>query len=92
VVQPLRGAAHIGDFNRDNRDDMLCHDTGNGYKWVAFGKGNGYFTGTDWQGNMGWCNHSGAQLHIGDFNRDQRDDMLCHDTGNGYKWISYSDL
>ena len=83
---------HIGDFNRDGRDDMLCHDTKTGYKWVAYGKGTGHFTGTDWHGNMRWCNHSSAQLLIGDFNRDRRDDMLCHDTKTGYKWISNSDL
>jgi hypothetical protein len=47
---------------------------------------------TDWQASLGWCNHSGAQLLIGDFSGGNRDDMLCHDTGNGYKWISYSDL
>ena len=47
---------------------------------------------TDWERNMGWCHHSGAQLRLGDFNGDGRDDMLCHDTTNGYKWIAYSDL
>ena len=81
---------HVGDVNRDGRDDMICHDTNNGYKWVSLAKGSGRFTGTDWQANMGWCNHESAQLHVGDFNRDDRDDMLCHDTSTGYKWIAYA--
>jgi hypothetical protein len=86
------GQLHIGDFNGDDRDDMLCHDTNNGYKWIAFAHGQNRFTGTDWQRDMHWCYHSSGQLHIGDFNGDDRSDMLCHDTNNGYKWIAYSDL
>jgi hypothetical protein len=84
---------HIGDFNGDGRDDLLCHDTNTGHKWIAYSKnGANRFTGTDWERNMRWCNHSGAQLHIGKFNGDGRDDLLCHDTNTGYKWIAYSDL
>ena len=37
---------------------------------------------------MGWCNHAGAVLFVGDFDGDSRDDILCHDTGNGNKWVS----
>jgi len=81
---------HIGDFNGDNKDDMLCHDTNNGHKWIAYAKGRARFTGTDWERPLGWCNHNGAQLHIGDFNGDNKDDMLCHDTNNGHKWIAYA--
>jgi hypothetical protein len=47
---------------------------------------------TDWERNMGWCYHDGAQLHIGGFNGDGKDDLLCHETNTGYKWIAYSDL
>jgi hypothetical protein len=79
---------HIGDFNGDSRDDMLCHDTRTGYKWVARATGAGRFTGTTWEANLGWCNHATAALHIGDFNGDSRDDMLCHDVGSGYKWVA----
>ncbi|MET0344273.1 MAG: VCBS repeat-containing protein [Polyangiales bacterium] len=76
----------IGDFNGDGRDDMLCHD-GQGRKWVALATWQGRFTGTSWQANLGWCNHAGARLFIGDFNGDGRDDMLCHD-GQGRKWVA----
>ncbi|WP_181233890.1 FG-GAP repeat domain-containing protein [Enhygromyxa salina] len=79
---------HIGDFNGDGRDDMLCHDT-DGQKWIDFANGSGQFWGTDWYYNAGWCYHPGTQLHIGDFNGDYRDDMLCHDAA-GQKWIDYA--
>jgi hypothetical protein len=83
---------HIGDFNRDDRDDMLCHDIDTGYKWIAYGKGNGRFTGTDWQAPLDWCTAARRELHIGDFNRDDHDDLMCHDTNTGYKWVILSDL
>ena len=82
----------LGDFNRDGRDDMLCHDRNTGHKWIARARGNGYFTGTDWDAPLNWCSHAGAQLHVGDFDRDGRDDMLCHDTNTGHKWVMRSDL
>ncbi|KAJ8029344.1 hypothetical protein HOLleu_28716 [Holothuria leucospilota] len=82
---------HIGDFNCDGRSDMLCHDTNNGYKWVALANSNGDFSGgTSWKAPLGWCYHGGAELHIGDFNGDRGDDMLCHDRNTGYKWIWYA--
>jgi len=87
------GELYIGDYNRDGRDDLLCHDTDNGYKWVAYAKNaSNRFTGTDWEANLGWCNHASAELYTGDYNRDGRDDLLCHDNNNGYKWVIYSDL
>jgi hypothetical protein len=82
------GELHIGDFNRDGRDDMLCHDTSTGHKWVARARGNGRFNGTDWEAPLNWCSHAGGELHIGDFNGDGRDDMLCHDTSTGHKWVA----
>jgi hypothetical protein len=82
---------HIGDFNGDGRDDMLCHDVANGTKWIDYADGSGQFLGTDWSRAANWCNHSAARLHIGDINGDGRDDMLCHDVANGTKWIDYAD-
>jgi len=79
----------IGDFNGDGRDDMMCHDKKTGYKWISFADINGHFKGTSWQRGMGWCNHPGSELHVGDFNGDSRTDILCHDT-KGNKWIAFA--
>ena len=87
----VTGQLHLGDFNGDGKQDMLCHDISNGYKWIALANHNGQYTGTSWRKAMGWCKHQGAKLFIGDFNGDHRSDMLCHDTYTGYKWIALAD-
>ena len=84
------GQLYIGDFNGDGRDDMMCHDVDNGYKWIDYANSAGKFYGTDWSRNARWCYHPSGQLYIGDFNGDGRDDMMCHDVDNGYKWIDYA--
>jgi hypothetical protein len=84
------GRVLVGDFNGDGRDDLLCHDVGSGYKWIDFASTSGTFLGTDWERNANWCSHATAQLLVGDFNGDGRDDMLCHDVSSGYKWIDFA--
>jgi hypothetical protein len=79
----------VGDSNGDNRSDLLCHD-GAGNKWIDYADGAGQFWGTDFFRAAGWCNHSGSQLFVADFNADNRDDLLCHDSA-GNKWIDYAD-
>lgn len=81
---------HTGDFNGDGRADLLCHDTRNGDKWIAFARPGGTFVGTDWYQAMGWCSHSTARLSVADYNGDGRADMLCHDVSSGTKWFAYS--
>jgi VCBS repeat protein len=81
----------LGDFNGDGRTDMFCHD-GGGYKSVAYTSSAGHpGAGGAWGESDGFCTHSGAQLHLGDFNGDGRTDMLCHDAYTGYKWFAYTD-
>jgi hypothetical protein len=80
----------IGDFNGDDRDDLLCHSADDGMKWIAHSTSSGTFTGTTWHAPNNWCGHQGAALYLGDFNGDNRDDMLCHDVYTGYKWISHA--
>lgn len=80
----------LGDFNRDGRTDMLCHQLSDGYKWIAYATASGDFSGTSWDAPMNWCNHSTGSLLVGDFNGDGRSDLMCHDTASGYKWIAYA--
>jgi hypothetical protein len=80
----------LGDYNGDGRDDLLCHDTTTGYKWIDYADAAGQFTGTNWERNSIWCNHDTGRLFKGDFNGDGRQDFLCHDVATGYKWIDYA--
>jgi hypothetical protein len=82
---------HVGDFNGDGRDDLLCHDTNTGHKWIALANGSGQFVGSSWEAAMSFCNHTGAKLHIGDFNGDAKHDMLCHDLNTGAMWVALAD-
>ncbi|MGC4069774.1 MAG: FG-GAP-like repeat-containing protein [Polyangiaceae bacterium] len=84
------GRLYKGDFNGDGRQDLLCHDVVTGAKWVDLASSTGTYTGTDFSTGNAWCNHNGAQLFVGDYNGDGRDDLLCHDVNTGYKWIDYA--
>lgn len=79
-----------GDFNRDGRADLLCHDWKTGDKWIAFARPGGFFEGTDWSQTIRWCIHSSAQLSVADYNGDGRADLMCHDVSSGEKWFAYS--
>src|SRR5262249_34828492 len=72
------------DFNGDNRDDLLCFDRNSGPMWIDYASATGTFAGTDWSAANGWCDATESRrVHIGDFNGDGRDDLLCHDLVNG---------
>jgi len=83
---------HVGDFNGDRRTDLFCIDRTSGHKWIDYSSGSSStpYGGADWEIADPWCSHATAQLHIGDFNADGRSDLLCHDTGDGHKWIDYA--
>jgi hypothetical protein len=85
------GKLLVGDFNGDNRDDVLCHNVWTGQKWIDYADFAGQLWGSDWYWSSGWCAHSGAELYVGDFNGDNRDDLLCQDWNNGYKWFDFAD-
>ncbi|WP_158502150.1 FG-GAP-like repeat-containing protein [Vitiosangium sp. GDMCC 1.1324] len=79
-----------GDFNGDGRSDMLCNNPVSGYVWIAYASSTGRFTGTGWEKHLNWCNTTGSQLTMGDFNGDGRTDMLCHNVSTGSKAIAYA--
>ena len=87
----------IADLNGDGRSDLLCHQT-DGRTWVDYANTQGQFLGTNWSrsssttGDQNWCRlTSQRQLYIGDFNDDDRDDLLCHQRNDGRVWIDYAD-
>ncbi|MFZ5633482.1 MAG: DUF2334 domain-containing protein [Bacillota bacterium] len=70
-----------GDFNGDGLADLAVYDPENGRIGLAFSKGN-RFKQITWQ-NFGALQGSGKRLLAGDFNGDQRDDIVVMDTGSG---------
>jgi hypothetical protein len=85
-----RGASqrpYVGRFNDDDNADLLCFDRSTGTKWIDFADSEGRFHGTDWVRSDGWCTHAGAQLLIGDFDDDFRDDLLCADKTSPRMWF-----
>ena len=80
----------MGDFNGDGSDDLLCHDVVDGRKWIDYANASGELNGTDWSREDNWCDGAYGQLMIGDFNGDESDDLLCHHTKTGAKWVDLS--
>ena len=81
---PSTGRVYVGDWNKDERADVLFHGS-NGKTWVDYARRGGQFEGTDWKrsdsrrGDQDWCHTtSRRKLFVGDFNGDGRDDLLCH--------------
>ncbi|MEM9101446.1 MAG: VCBS repeat-containing protein [Pseudomonadota bacterium] len=80
----------IGDFNGDSRDDMLCHDKTNGFKWIDYADSLGQFNGIDWSRDARWCTGTIQGFLVGRVNRDNIDGMVCHDYGSGNIWVDYN--
>lgn len=88
-----QASLHLADMNKDHKVDLVCHDTQIGWKWVAANTGrvSHPFGGTTWEGPYGrYCSHSGAQFFAGRFGGDPA--FLCHDRGDGRKWLSWPEL
>ncbi|HEX6273446.1 MAG TPA: FG-GAP-like repeat-containing protein [Polyangiaceae bacterium] len=79
-----------GDFNGDGRFDLLCQDVTGSQRFIDYASTSGRFEGTNWTKNTAWCNHQTGRLMVGDFNNDNRDDLLCRDAADGRLWIDYA--
>lgn len=81
---------HVGDFNGDSRDDLLCHDVNDGRVWTRYAGSTGRFGSSSWSRSMGFCFGANKELHVGDFNNDDHIDLLCHDRSSGSKTIAWA--
>lgn len=82
----------VGDFDGDGRDDLLCHNSF-GRSYIDYANTSGNLWGTNWSrttGDTDWCRISSSQkLLVADFNGDDRDDLLCHNSA-GHSFIDYA--
>jgi hypothetical protein len=82
---------HLGDFNDDGRDDLLCHDVVSGKLYIDHADADGHFGSTDWSRNAGFCKEPGSDLLIGNYDGIRGDDLLCHTPGAGTISQMFSD-
>ena len=47
---------HVGDFDWDERDDLLCEMAQGSYK-IGVTDGDGLLVNEDWRENFGWVNN-----------------------------------
>ena len=83
----------VGDFDGDRRTDLLCHDLVTGQKWVKYTNAAGRIPdgiGSDYTDTSRWCSHLGAEVFTGDFDRDQKTDLLCFTRLTGYLHVQRS--
>ncbi|MCA9704985.1 MAG: VCBS repeat-containing protein [Myxococcales bacterium] len=73
----------VGDFDADGRDDLLCHDYASGLRWIDWAEDAPLFGGTDAFVPGGWCQGHDQRIHVGRFDADAADDLLCHATRRG---------
>jgi hypothetical protein len=78
---------YSADFNGDNRTDLMCREPNR--ISIDYADADGQFGGTDWSRESNWCTHPNSKLSLGDFNGDNRTDLLCKDPKR--LWISYAD-
>jgi hypothetical protein len=83
---------YVGDFDGDAHSDVYCHNTQlNNADWIAYADAGGVIGSPVSQPSNVWCYQSDEEIHIGDFNGDGRDDLLCHRHSSGEKYIRFTD-
>ena len=83
------GRLETGDFNGDGKADILCSQPGSGTTTINLSVGDGTFDQVSW---TNWCGYPEAsrELHVADFNGDDRDDLLCRYRANGALYLAHS--
>lgn len=82
-----RERVHVGDFNGDGKDDLMCHNQVTGTRAFDFAWADGQLNGAQLTYNNDWCSNDNQLLYVGDFDNDGKDDLLCHDFETGYRYI-----
>ncbi len=78
----------IGDFDGDGKDDLLCHNHATGAMHIDRSTGTTTpFAGTDTMPPNPWCPGHYQRLHVGKFDANTSDDLLCHDTRSGARFV-----
>lgn len=88
---------HMGDFNGDGLDDLLClvkaggQDPGARMVDFATNDPENIYGGEIWEKRSNrFCRSLNRQLFVGDFNGDGREDLLCHDLTDGRRFVDHA--
>ena len=83
---------YVGDFNGDDKDDLLCYRSTDGRARIDWANTEGTFFGTNRNHTLNWCNGDGEHLMVADYDGDGRSDLLCHEYRYGFRKIRYASL
>jgi V8-like Glu-specific endopeptidase len=67
-----------GDVNLDRRKDLICQDASGYVSWML-ASSSGRYSSSSFGQTIDFCRSGSAKLFAGDFNGDQRDDLLCRE-------------